>query len=54
MAELSAKYSEPTVVAAQTAALSDLFSSFKDTWTHRNIPTIPFGPLESGTWDTMT
>lgn len=53
MAQLSAKYSEPSVISAQTAALSDLFSSFKGTWTHRSIPTIP-EKLESGTWGTMT
>jgi hypothetical protein len=54
MAQLSAKYSEPSVISAQSAALSDLFSSFKGTWTHRNIPTIPDGPPASGTWATMT
>lgn len=54
MAQLSSKYSEPSVISAQSAALSDLFSSFKGTWTHRNIPTIPDGPPQSGTWATMT
>ncbi len=51
MARLSQKYSEPAVIAAQSAALSDLFSSFKGTWTHRSIPTVPDGPLHSGTWE---
>lgn len=51
MAKLSQKYSEPSVIAAQSAALSDLFSSFKGTWSHRSIPTIPDGPLRSGTWE---
>ena len=54
MAQLSAKYSAPSSIAAQSTALSDLFSSFKGTWSHRNIPTIPDGPPESGTWETMT
>jgi len=54
MAQLSAKYSAPSAIAAQSAALSDLFSCFKGTWSHRNIPTIPDGPPESGTWETMT
>lgn len=53
MAKLSAKYSEASVVAAQSAALSDLFSSFKGTWSQRAIPTIPDGPLQSGTWETQ-
>ena len=53
MAQLSRKYSEPSAVAAQTAALSDIFSSFKDTWTHRSIPTIPDGPPACGTWETQ-
>lgn len=51
MAQMSIKYSEPSVVAAQSAAISDIFSSFKGTWTHRSIPTIPDGPMESGTWE---
>lgn len=51
MAQVSQKYSEPAVIAAQAAALSDIFSSFKDTWTHRSIPTIPDGPPRSGTWE---
>jgi len=50
MSQLVQKYSEPSLIAAQSAALSDLFSSFKGTWTHRSIPTIPHGPLQSGTW----
>jgi hypothetical protein len=54
MALLSAKYSAPATIAAQAAALSDLFSSFRGTWSHRNIPTIPDGPPNSGTWPTMT
>jgi hypothetical protein len=54
MAQLSAKYSAPATIAAQSAAISDLFSSFKGTWSHRNIPTVPDGPPESGTWETMT
>jgi hypothetical protein len=38
MASLCAKYSEPAVVAAHTAAISDIFASFRDTWSHRAIP----------------
>lgn len=53
MGRLSRKYSEPSVVAAQSAALSDLFSSFKGTWSQRSIPTIPDGALKSGTWETQ-
>ena len=43
----SSKFSEPAVVAAQVAAVSDMFSSFKDTWTQRNIPTFDDVPTES-------
>jgi hypothetical protein len=53
MSQMSIKYSEPSVIAAQTSAISDIFSSFRDTWSHRSIPTIPDGPLESGTWETQ-
>ena len=53
MAQMSIKYSEPSVVAAQSAAISDIFSCFKDSWTHRSIPTIPDGPLVSGVWETQ-
>jgi len=38
MANLCTKYSEPSVIAAHTAAISDIFSSFKDTWSQRAIP----------------
>jgi hypothetical protein len=38
MANLCTKYSEPSVVAAHTAAISDIFSSFRDTWSTRAIP----------------
>jgi hypothetical protein len=34
------KRSEAAVVAAQITAISDLFSSFKDTWSQRTIPVI--------------
>jgi hypothetical protein len=34
------KRSEAAVVAAQIAAISDVFSSFKDTWSQRTIPVI--------------
>ena len=44
IAKASMKYSEPSVIAAQMAAMSDLFSSFKGTWTQRHIPTIESKP----------
>ena len=40
MARVAAQNSEPAVIAAQLAAMSDLFSSFKDTSTKRCFPTI--------------
>ena len=40
MAKVCAKKSEPAVIAAHTAAISDLFSVYKDTWTQRHIPTV--------------
>ena len=46
MAKVSAKYSEPAVVAAQMAAISDLFAAFKGTWTKRSIPTIKDMPTK--------
>ena len=47
IAKASMKYSEPSAVAAQMAAMSDLFSSFKGTWTQRHIPTIEARPTTS-------
>ena len=47
MAKASMKYSETSAVAAQMAAMSDLFSSFKGTWTQRHIPTIVSKPTKS-------
>ena len=38
MAEVLRKISEPAVAAAQVAAISDIFSSFKGTWTNRSVP----------------
>ena len=40
LAKVCAKKSEPAVIAAHTAAISDLFSVHKDTWTQRHIPTV--------------
>ena len=53
ISKLCIKYSEPSRIAAQSAAISDIFSSFKDTWSQRAIPTIPDGPLRSGVWETQ-
>lgn len=38
MAKMCAKYSEPSVIAAHTAAISDIFSAHKGTWSQRAIP----------------
>lgn len=38
MAKHCANNSEPSVAAAHIAAISDLFSSFKGTWSERSIP----------------
>jgi hypothetical protein len=38
MANLCARYSEPSVVAAHTAAITDIFAAFHDTWSRRAIP----------------
>ena len=38
------KYSEPALIAAHMAAISDLFTAFKDTWTQRHIPTVTANP----------
>ncbi|KAG7363979.1 hypothetical protein IV203_037181 [Nitzschia inconspicua] len=38
MAKCCAKFSEPSVVAAHMAAISDMFSAHKGTWSHRAIP----------------
>lgn len=38
IAKMCAKYSEPSVVAAHMAAISDIFSSYKGTWSRRAIP----------------
>lgn len=38
MAKLCNKYSEPSVVAAHMAAISDIFSLHKETWSTRAIP----------------
>ena len=40
LADTCAKISQPSVVSAQMAAISDLFTSFQDTWMKRTIPTI--------------
>jgi hypothetical protein len=45
MAKICAKYSEPSVAAAQISAISDLFSCFKDTWSQRSIPTFTALPI---------
>lgn len=44
MAELCEKYSAPAVTAAQVAAMSDLFSAFKGSWSHRVTPLIQSTP----------
>jgi hypothetical protein len=54
MANLCTKYSEPSVVAAHTAAISDIFSSFRDTWSRRAIPdqaVFDEKPKSQGTYD---
>jgi hypothetical protein len=38
IAKLCAKYSEPSVIAAHTAAISDIFSAHKGLWSQRAIP----------------
>jgi hypothetical protein len=38
MAKLCTKYSEPSVIAAHTAAISDIFSAYKGLWSKRAIP----------------
>ena len=38
MAKLCTKYSEPSVVAAHMAAISDIFAMHRDTWSKRAIP----------------
>ena len=38
MAKLCHKYSEPSVVAAHMAAISDIFAMHKNTWSKRAIP----------------
>ena len=43
----SSKFSEEAVIAAQVAAVSDMFSSFKGTWSQRHIPTIEEKPIAS-------
>ena len=48
LAKTCSKYSEPAAVAAQMAAISDLFSAFRGTWTQRAIPTIKESALKHG------
>ncbi|CAJ1959861.1 unnamed protein product [Cylindrotheca closterium] len=38
MSEILGKISAPAVAAAQVAAISDLFSSYKGTWSNRSVP----------------
>jgi hypothetical protein len=40
MAKLCEKFSAPAVVAAQIAAMSDIFSAFNGSWTKRATPVI--------------
>ena len=44
IAQASQKYSQAAVAAAHMAAISDLFSAFKNTWTERHIPTVELEP----------
>ena len=50
IAQASQKYSQPAVAAAHMAAISDLFSAFKNTWTERHIPTVELEPLHKVTY----
>ena len=44
MSKLCQRITEPCVVAAQMAAISDIFSAFRGTWSQRHIPTIKSNP----------
>jgi hypothetical protein len=51
MAKLCAKYSEPSVIAAQTAAIADIFSAHKGLWSQRAIPNAAvFDERPQGQW----
>ena len=49
IARASSKYSEPAAIAAHMAAISDIFSAFKNTWTARNFPSIEVEPIQKVT-----
>lgn len=44
LAETCAKITQPSVISAQIAAISDLFTCFHDAWMKRTVPTIETTP----------